>query len=69
MCMYIIYNIVNKPSNTVSQTMIYFQNKHLYLKELMLIEERDNLEKQEKELKKRKNAINLLNNVNVSNLE
>jgi hypothetical protein len=49
--------------------MIYFQNKHLYLKEIMLIEERDNLEKHERELKRRKNAINLLNNVNLINLE
>ncbi len=68
--MYVLYNnLVNKPSNTVSQAMIYFQNKHLYLKELMLIEERDNLEKHERELKRRKNAINLLNNVNSINIE
>ena len=67
--MYIGSYLVNKPSNTVSQAMIYFQNKHLYLKEIMLIEERDNLEKHEKELKRRKNAINLLNNVNIIKIE
>jgi hypothetical protein len=64
-----MHKIVNKPSNTVSQTMIYFQNKHLYQKELMLIEELDNLEKQERDLKGRKNAINLLNSVNLFNSE
>ena len=48
---------LHRPASNVSQAMIYFQNKNLYYKEIELKLEKDKLDLQEEQIKKRKTVM------------
>jgi hypothetical protein len=55
---------LNRPASNVSQAMTFFMNKHLHYKEVELRSEKDKLDLQEEQIKKRRNILSANANVN-----